>query len=171
MKKIIYTRPEDGGLSIVVPNTKEKVEEILGPITDEEYEAHVRKISIPDGALNVRDIDEEDIPLSREFRNAWCDVTPSKSIDIDCDKAKEIQLNKLRFSRNETLAESDVLITRAMENGEDITDLKAYRQQLRDITTPLKALKTAEIYNDEGLLDKIRSLGTFTPPSLPEESK
>lgn len=160
MKKIMYSRSSDGGISIVYPSPKEKIEKILGALSGDDYHAHILRISIPEEALNVREIDDSDIPSSREFRNAWCDVTPDPMVDIDLSKAKDIQLELLRAIRNEALLKTDWLMTRALEDADTqaINYLKIKRQDLRDATEPLKALK-AEGYNDEEILDQIRKFG------------
>jgi hypothetical protein len=163
MKKLIYTN-SDGGLSIIIPASKESLEVVLGPLTDEEYVEHVRLRSIPEDALGVREIDDTDLPSSREFRAAWCDVTPDLNIDIDLVKAKEVQLEKLRIKRNVKLQETDVLMTRALETGVGIEELKVQRQALRDATEPLKALEVSG-YNDELVITQILTLGSLNPES------
>jgi hypothetical protein len=41
----------------------------------------------------------------------------------------------VRIKRNQLLAESDILVVRAYENGSEVPEeVKTYRQQLRDIT-------------------------------------
>ncbi len=163
MNKLIYTRPEDGGISIIIPAPKEILEKVLGPLTEEEYEKHVRDRSIPANALNVREINNEDLPTSREFRNAWCDVTANTTIDIDCTKAKEFALAKLRSQRNKQLDATDKDMTRALEeqNPNVVNSLKEKRTALRNITEPLKALDTAGKVNDNNLLDQIRQLSVL----------
>jgi hypothetical protein len=160
MNKIVYTRA-DGGVSIVVPAPKEILERVLGPLTNEEYQQHVISRSIPSDATNVRSIEETDIPSDREFRGAWCDVTPESHIDIDLVSAKEVQLAKMRSIRNEKLKDTDGLMTRALELGIGIEEIKAQRQALRDITEPLKALEVSG-YNNEAILAQIKFLGTLT---------
>jgi hypothetical protein len=143
-----------------------KVEDIIKmrPLTQEEYETHVRERSVPVDAINVRDIADSDIPASREFRNAWVDVTPESSIDIDCEKARNIKLEELRRVRNLELSKSDIEMTKALEEADSvkIKDLKTKRQSLRDITNPLKALDVAGKINDESLLTQIRELSILT---------
>lgn len=158
MKKLLYTRPDDGGVSVVIPAPKTAIERILGPLTELEYEAHVYERSIPPDALKVREIDETDIPSSREFRNAWVDVTPSSQIDIDCERARDLKLKHLRRVRDAKLEKTDVLLVRAIEQDLDTTSLKQERQQLRDITNPLKAVKVSGVLNDEALLQQIKTL-------------
>ncbi len=163
MKKIIYTRAEDGGLSIVIPAPQAALERVFGPLTVGEYEQHVREKSIPKNAINPRSIEDVDIPDSREFRNAWCDVTPEATIDLDCAIAKEIQLGKLRAARNVELANTDGLMARALELEDvaAIAALKVKRAALRDATEPLKALNAAGKVNCEVTLQAIRNLGVL----------
>ena len=158
MKKIMYTRAEDGGVSIVVPAPKEDIERVLGPISDEQYTRHVWGRSVPSDAINPRYV--ESIPTNREFRNAWCDVTLEPNVDICLTKAKEIQLAKLRECRNKKLADTDVEFMVKLEKGEDLTIIKQKKQALRDATEPLKNLVVTG-YNDPVVLARIKTLGTL----------
>jgi hypothetical protein len=224
MKKIIFTRPDEGGLSVIIPAAKEDIERSLGrcsdyhidamragiqswresfspagamiasalgslnlttlnindsdekilndfldtkpkdklPLTQEEYEAHVREKSIPDGALNIREIDESDIPNTREFRSAWCDVTSESIIDIDLSKAKNIKLTQMRDNRQKRFEELGfpVRLNPELEVALISQETRDKLQSLRDCTEPLKALG-AEGYNDEAVLQQIRELGTL----------
>lgn len=160
MKRIIYTRP-DGGLSVVTPAPRAALKKVLGPLTKKAYEAHVKERSIPDDAINPRDVDDADIPETKEFRNAWCDVTPESRIDIDCTKAKEIQLAKMREKREELFAPLDKQFMLALERGADTSSIVAKKNALRDVTEPLKDLDTAGKVNDEALLEEIRKLGAL----------
>lgn len=47
----------------------------------------------------------------------------------------ECQLREIRRQREPLLAEADVLVNRAEDNGADATAARQYRQALRDITT------------------------------------
>lgn len=51
-----------------------------------------------------------------------------------------IRLEIIRSVRADKLAMLDKNIQIALENGEDISELKAHKQRLRDITEPYKAL-------------------------------
>lgn len=160
MRKIVYTRP-DGCVSIIIPAPKELLERVLGPLTQAEYEQHVKDRSIPADAINIREIDDSNIPPSREFRDAWVDVTPESTIDINCTRARDVQLEKLRAERNKRLAETDIEMTRALEDGDvmQIAAIKIKRQNLRNATQPLKELDTEGVINDVRLLGIIRELG------------
>lgn len=157
MKKLVYTRT-DGGVSVVIPAEKSAIEKVLGPLTEKEYEAHVRARSIPADAVNVRDIDESDLPASREFRNAWEDSQPGTQIDVSCEKAARIAVEHLRRKREPLLEAQDKLFMRAIEAGADTADIVAEKQRLRDITNPFRSLKVTGKFNDEGILQQIRDL-------------
>lgn len=159
MKKILYSL-ENGSVCVVHAAPKEKIEQLLGAMSEEEYEKHVLEKSIPSNAKNVRFIEVSDIPDSREFRNAWVDVTDKSCIDVCCTKAKEVALANLRYQRNKKLAETDVELTRALESEDSIalSKIKQKRQNLRDITEPLKQINTNNKINDEELLNKIRQM-------------
>lgn len=166
MKKIIYTKP-DGTVSVVYPAAKKDVEKTCGPMTDDEYNRYIKEQiysrSIPKDATNIREIDDTDLPQSREFRNAWVDVTPESRIDICCTKAKEIKLQKLRQTRNKKLTELDVDFIKALESNDEaqVQEIKAQKNQLRDITNPLKDLDTTNKYNDTNLLATIKTLSNL----------
>jgi len=140
MKKIIFTRPEDGGVSIVCPAPKSSIEQMVGSLTDEQYEALVMERSIPENAINVREIEDTDFPTVDGFRDAWEDG--GDKININLIKAKDINLGRLRQKRDSLLDTYDKLLARAMEIGteQEVDNLKTKKQQLRDATEPLKAL-------------------------------
>lgn len=155
--KIMYTRPEDNGISIVIAAPKADLERVLGPLTQEQYEEHVLKRSIPENAINVKHISDEDIPANREFRSAWVDVTPDTKVNIDLGKAKEMKLAELRVRRNKLLEEADKEFLLALEKGQDLTAIKVRKQSLRDSTNPLKNL-VAEGVDDLAVLQQIKTL-------------
>lgn len=158
MKKLAYTRPEDNGLTIIIPASKESIEQILGSLTDEEYEQQVINRAIPEGVDYV-EIDDNDIPESREFRNAW--KIQDNKIDFDLDKARDIQLERIRKAREPHLKELDTAYIVADEQEDDARkqEIKEAKQALRDITEPLKALEPESIEDiraafPQELLDK-----------------
>lgn len=164
MKKFIFTRPEDNGIELLVPSPKEGIEQHLGKLTDEEYERHVWKMAIPENALNPRYIEDEDIPLDHiDFRNAWCDVTPASRIDIDCCKARDIQLEILRENRKEAFNKLGVpnKFNKEIEDSILSPETRLELEKLRNITEPLKALDVKGKFNDEHLLNEIKRLGAL----------
>jgi hypothetical protein len=158
MKKFIYL---SDGVNIVIPAPKDRVEKVLGPLTDTEYEDHVRSVSLPEGVV-YRYVDDHDIPSSREFRNAWCDVTQESRIDIDLTKAKDIQLSKMRAERQKKFEELGFpyKLDSQLEEAIISKDTRDKLQSLRDATEPLKALEVSG-YNDNAVLDQIKELGAF----------
>jgi hypothetical protein len=86
--KYAYTRP-DGGVSIVHAAPKEHIERVLGPLTDEAYEAHVVERSIPADATNVTKLpDDWTPPDDRTFRDAW--KHDKGKVVVDFEKAKKV---------------------------------------------------------------------------------
>lgn len=154
--KLIYTRPDDSGVSIVTAAPKEHLERVLGPLSDKQYLAEVYK-SIPDTALKIREITDTDIPADREFRDAWCDVTDQSSIDIDNQKIKEIALARLRVERNAALELLDKVAVQVLEDGADLEPVRIKKRALRDATEPLKALNVSGV-NDETVIKQIKAL-------------
>ena len=159
MEKLMYTSAQDGGLSIVIPAPRESLERVLGPLTEEEYEAHVWERSIPEDAINPRYILEGGLPPTREFRDAWVDVTPEAKVDIDLAKAKELKLKELRVARDIELRKTDVDFLTALSKGESLDGIKARKQVLRDATNPLKALSIKG--PEEEVLNQIRLLSVL----------
>ena len=131
MKKIIYTRP-DGGLSVVTPviNTYPVREDIT---ENQALDRAMKKL--PADALNVRVVDEADIPTDRTFRNAWKDAG-SGAVTHDMEKCREIHKDRLRAYRAPQLAALDVAYMRADELGDakEKARVAAEKQALRDIT-------------------------------------
>jgi hypothetical protein len=146
LKKIAYTRP-DGGLSIVGAASKENLEQVLGPLTDEQYEAHVWERSIPPDAINPHYIEDDDIPKKevdggmvedRYFRNAW--KSEGGKLAVDMEKARDVQMDKIRFARDQEL---EVLDKETLKG----IDVQAEKQVLRDIPQTFD-LTVAETLDD-----------------------
>ena len=69
--------------------------------------------------------------------------------------AIEIRLQIIRSVRETKLQMIDTNINVLSDNGEDVTELRAHRQRLRDITEPYKALleqDEIEMDNDNPML-------------------
>ena len=104
----------------------------------------------------------EDLPSDREFRNAWCDETPERAVDIDMVKAKEIALAKLRRDRDASLVDLDEQTVIAVGKGDEAARIliEFQKQELRDATEPLKQV-VATGYNDSDALNKLRNLSVL----------
>ena len=133
MDKLVYTK-QDGGVCVGHAAPKEHLEKVLGPLTDEQYEAHVISRSIPVNTQYVR-VNEQDLP-DREFRNAW--KLENNVINHDLEKAREIQLTRIRQAREPKFVELDKEFMLALEKGHDTSVITSAKQELRDITEPLK---------------------------------
>lgn len=117
MKRIVYMR-SDGGTSIIVPATNERIEVIL--IKD-----------VPVDAQNVRVVDESEIPSDRTFRNAW-----KPDLSVDMAKATGIAQERIRAARTPKLAALDVEFQRAIEDSDAARQAAVAQQKrrLRDAT-------------------------------------
>lgn len=129
---IAYTQP-NGIVAIVHAAPKSNLEQVLGPLTDEAYRAHVYKRSIPDGATNVHELSDDFVPdTDRTFRNAW--VTDGSVLSVDMDKAREIHKQNLRSLRDPLLLAADVEMSKAYNDKTQQDAIEAKRQKLRDVT-------------------------------------
>lgn len=153
MKKIAYMRP-DGGLSIVNPSPKHLIEKVLGPLTDIEYEAHVRERSIPADATNVRDIDDEDLPADRDFRNAWGLAEGVKAIQVNPTKAKEDYLKRLPG----VLMALDAQARKVEIMGDDASTLRLRIAQLQASKNALVALDPKSIADVKAVVLDVRDV-------------
>lgn len=123
MKKIVYTG-SDGGVCIVHPAPKQDLEKVLGPLTQQEYEAHIRERSIPHDAINPISIEDADIPSDRYFRDAW--RQDGKVIGVDMDKARTIHMKHIRKLRDKALEKLDIETMKGK-------DVQKEKQKLRDL--------------------------------------
>ena len=97
-----------------------------------------------------------DSKKNREFRNAWVDITEGPAIDICCEKAQQVILQRMRYLRAPKLAEQDNKLLRAIRDELPLNELKKETQNLLDITETVKGLKTKGKINDKKLLDIMR---------------
>lgn len=158
--KLMYTRPEDNGVSIVIAAPKEAIEKVLGPLTQEQYEQHIIERSVPANALKVKVISDSDIPADREFRDAWEDITNDNKVNINLQKAKDLKLKELRAARDAELLKADKDFIIALEKGEDLELIKQRKQELRDATEPLKNLDVSS-GAQRTVLNRIKALSVL----------
>jgi len=145
--KIVFTRP-DGGTSIMTPAPQADVARVLPEVkdmTEQQFVEFIRDRSVPEGATNVRIVQDNEIPTDRTFRDALKN-------DLTHDKVKCVVItqDRLRREREPLLAALDTQYIRAIEDGTPTAPIVAEKQRLRDITTmahaglsldELKALK------------------------------
>jgi len=138
--------------------------EYLDPIPSEEEYKYLVKKTMGNEFVNYRFVSKEDFPMNYiQYSDAFCDVTPESRIDIDCTKAKQIQLNLMREQRQQKFIELGFPTHLHPEFEASILSKETIEklQKLRDITEPLKALDTTGKFNDEELLNQIKRLGSF----------
>lgn len=140
-KRIVINRDNDR-IALFSPVPKADLEKVLGPLTQEAYEDHIKeRLGITDAPLVI---DAADVPSDRLYRDAWC--IKNGKIAEDFSKAVEIQKNKWRERREPMLQALDIEFTKASEqmdvNKQHQIGLK--RQELRDVTVIPKSIKTTK---------------------------
>ena len=78
-------------------------------------------------------IADSEIPQDRTFRDAW--ASEGKAIAVNMDKARLLQMGRIRTSRDEQLKALDVPFMRAIEGGDVArqSEIASHKQSLRDI--------------------------------------
>jgi len=74
---------------------------------------------------------EYTMPAEKAFRDAW-EVVDGGPITINLEKAKDIWRDKIRRDRASFLEDLDTQYIRALERGEDVSEIVAQKQALRD---------------------------------------
>ena len=132
-------RHSDGHISILI-------------IKEGTVEGEIAKYShdVKTSIISYRSLSDVDIPNSREFRNAWCDISQESKIDIHADKARNILLDNVREQRKFMLESLDKDFIIALENNDQVKlgQIKTEKNRLRAITDPLKNLTVAESATD-----------------------
>jgi hypothetical protein len=138
-KRLVYTRPDDGGVSIVhIPDSTRMLLPRKGfpPMLEPEpyWLQRMAAQVIPPDAQDVHVVNEEDVPSDRSYRNAW--THQAGVISVHMDKAREIHRDKLRAARQPMLNQLDVEYQRAHERGDEehMKTVAAAKQTLRDVT-------------------------------------
>jgi len=138
--RVIYEDAE--GVKVMQPTDNGLKERSLEEIIDR---------SIPDDVFYVI-TDISQLPASREFRGAW--HLKNNKIEHDLEKAKAIQLDRLRQARDRALVEMDGEQMKLQSLDESIDPIKDKKNRLRNVTDPIKELDT-----NTCSLDDIRALG------------
>jgi hypothetical protein len=126
---------------------KEKVEQILGVLTDEEYKSQVAAVSIPSNAIDVHEMPEGwCFPADSDatFRRAW--RKKGMTFSVDMPAARDIWRDKLRKVRQPLLEDLDIQFMRSLELGQDTKTITTQKQVLRDIPADprIEAAQTPE---------------------------
>lgn len=130
MPKVIAYENTEGQLCVVHPTGEIPFSEVL--LKD-----------VPAGARYVI-TDNDKLPKSREFREAWALGADSAFVTVDIPKAKELTKDRLRIERAPLLEALDVQYVRALEEGRDTSAIVAEKNRLRDITKAADDAKSLE---------------------------
>lgn len=140
---IFYTRPEDGGLSICVPTGEVPIEVVLAK-------------DVPANAIDPKVVPRANVPADRYFRNAWKQA--GDRVDVDMQKARVIQMDKIRLARDEKLKGLDIEWMKAVakKKNAEADAIEAERERLRQIPqsfdlSPAKNADELKVLWPEGL--------------------
>lgn len=102
--------------------------------TEEEFIDRIVKKDVPEGSTNVTIMDESEYTNDRTFRNAFEQNTVGK-LKVNMPKARDIWMDKIRFRRNDKLAEKDIEYMQALEEGNAVTmvEIAEQKKKLRDL--------------------------------------
>lgn len=108
----------------------------------EAINAEIEKAGI--AAAEWRIVTDEDLPESREFREAWKDEGNGK-LSHDMPKVRGIHLERLRAQRNKLIEAEDVEFTKALgkKDQKKADEVEAKRQKLRDVPVTAQPLLEA----------------------------
>lgn len=120
-KHIIVWQDKDGGFSITSLPARERTTEAL--------EALAKSI-LPDGATLIPIYTPDELPPAPPELWKLVDGIPT----IDPSKQETRLWYEIRVKRTPLLAEADILVNKAADQGIDVTPFREYRQALRDIT-------------------------------------
>ena len=131
---IMYSQALFDGKHYYIPS-----EESLEFETEDAVLSHMM-LSLPKDIMEAWIVDIEDIPKDREFRNSWTIVKLTGKMSYDLDRARNIQLQRMRAQREPKLKTLDVEYLRALENIDldKIDRIKREKAYLRNITENLK---------------------------------
>jgi len=108
------------------------------PMSDEELEhwrrsVHYADYAGPITATTCGECLESEVPTDRTFRGAW--EAPAGVVQVNMQKARGIQMDKIRAVRNAELAAKDITFMRAIEAGDTSAQstIATEKQVLRDI--------------------------------------
>jgi len=132
MKSFIIKR-SDGGISLAELHNG-SIESLI-----KEWEKCAKPSELP--VLYYREINREGLPNS-EFFDAWIDDVSTNTLSINLDKAKDIQIAKLRGRREFFFDKYDKMMHRAidLEDEAEKVQIRIKKQKLRDCTEILKSL-------------------------------
>lgn len=133
--KTYFISRKDGGVSVMRIYSENTVEEEIQK-WHEDDQANVESV--------VEASEDKVLPLD-EFRDAW--TLNGKDIGYDLEKARGLQLERIRVARAPLLAALDIEYQRADEenDAEQKQAIAARKKELRDCTEELKALELTSL--------------------------
>ena len=141
--QVILWEREDGGVSynVIVPKSiVEKQNPEVSEMSEQEYIDWVSDKDIPPSGSKLKIIDASEIVADKTFRNAW--VLNDGQIDIDLEKAKQIQKERIDLKIDSELKKSaaELVDIEAAGNAPEKAAILEDRSQLRMLKANLSNL-------------------------------
>lgn len=80
-----------------------------------------------------------ELPVNREFRDAWVHCGPN--VIVDENKAMPIHLNRVRHARNAALVKLDSEQLRYLPDPDKLREIESKKQELRDLPANVNGLE------------------------------
>jgi hypothetical protein len=145
--RYLHTQP-NGKVTVTVFYAKHLIErDLRKALTDEEHIAFCLRRTQEENPndTNFTPLPDDYILPDEEFRDAW--IQKGAAIDHDLEKAREIQLARIRKARTSKFVELDIAYQRADESSNVVEKqlIASKKQALRNITEPLKSMQLTSI--------------------------
>lgn len=142
-KRIIFTNP-DGSVGIIVPAPN-------CPLSLDKIQAK----DVPANASEVRQATVADLPVNRNYRNAWDDSNPGSSVGINVAKAGEIAHGRRRAARDKEFTPHLKITSKAAQGvplaaGENAEGARASMSEYKaDVDDVAQAAIDAAVASDD----------------------
>lgn len=164
-KYVVRVNRDTGNLAIVVGRmADEYIAEALNinveDLTEEQIESFVLNDSNPELFSASYLVSPEDLPP--EFDNFQdCSIWKDGKVDFDLEKARSLQIARIRLAREPLLEALDVEFMIALENNLPTNDIVKRKQELRDVT---ENLKVKQLNSISDVTDESEFPANFTVP-------
>lgn len=125
----VILKAKDGSVAVMA----------LAPGADKEDAIRKFKDAHPGMYTDHFEIDDKELPVDREFRDAW--TVSGNKITLDKMKAKALHLGRVREARDKELDKLDKQHLRYLSKPDKVKEIEDKKQVLRDLPKTIKDLE------------------------------